>query len=91
MRYMNVLPIPFPLPPTPLDVDECRTGAHGCDAANRCINIEGSYTCGCTGGFRPASGGRACIGEQHMRMDSTAVSTASVGKGTIHRGRGCIG
>ena len=36
------------------DVDECATGAHGCE--QQCENSHGSYSCACDSGYRLETG-----------------------------------
>ena len=52
-----------------VDIDEC-AGGHTCGSAgNACVNLDGSYTCTCTAGFKadpkiPVAGGPStCIGK----------------------------
>ena len=43
------------------DIDECAVGIDSC--AHTCTNTVGSYTCSCRSGYRLASDGWTCIGE----------------------------
>ncbi|XP_078578168.1 uncharacterized protein LOC144863080 [Branchiostoma floridae x Branchiostoma japonicum] len=36
---------------TCIDIDECSTGAHDCDAQATCTNTEGSFNCTCNDGY----------------------------------------
>lgn len=41
-----------------LDINECTANTHNC--LGTCTNIQGSFTCGCSGGFQLAADGRSC-------------------------------
>ena len=44
-----------------LDINECEKSNGGCQ--HQCININGSYTCQCNGGFILNSNGKTCTGK----------------------------
>ena len=43
-----------------LDINECSTNAHNCDANAFCSNFEGSYNCTCSPGYSGNAAFRAC-------------------------------
>ncbi len=43
-----------------LDINECTEGTDSC--VQNCTNIEGSYLCNCSSGYRLGSDGYSCIG-----------------------------
>ena len=45
-----------------LDIDECATNSHSCDANAYCNNTIGSHNCTCNSGYTRASG-QTCSGE----------------------------
>ena len=46
-----------------LDINECSTNAHNCDANAFCSNSEGSYNCTCRPGY--SGNGRLCTGKSY--------------------------
>ena len=42
------------------DIDECSEGIDGC--SETCTNINGSFVCGCSNGFRLDNDGFTCNG-----------------------------
>ena len=34
-----------------LDDDECKDGTHNCDFSEKCVNVDGSFSCDCKVGF----------------------------------------
>ena len=49
-----------------LDVNECATYAHNCDANALCSNTEGSYNCTCSPGY--IGNGTSCTGKLSWSM-----------------------
>ena len=45
-----------------LDIDECLTKTHGCDANAVCHNTEGSFICKCKAGY--VRNGQNCVGKE---------------------------
>ena len=43
-----------------IDIEECSTNTHGCNAKAKCSNTQGSYTCACQAGY--SGDGRSCSG-----------------------------
>ena len=46
-----------------LDINECSTNAHNCDANAFCSNFAGSYNCTCSPGYN--GNGRSCTGKSY--------------------------
>ena len=46
-----------------LDINECSTNAHNCDANAFCSNSEGSYNCTCSPGYN--GNGTSCTGKSY--------------------------
>ncbi|XP_013384604.1 epidermal growth factor-like protein 7 [Lingula anatina] len=40
------------------DIDECKSGEHGC--SHKCVNTEGSFSCTCSDGFSLGADGKSC-------------------------------
>ena len=51
-----------------LDIDECSTNSHNCDAKAVCNNTEGGYNCSCKDGF--AGNGENCTGNYPLYSNS---------------------
>jgi len=45
------------------DINECLYLRHPCD--HKCINLEGSYKCGCKDGYYLDRNGKTCLGNQN--------------------------
>ena len=46
-----------------LDITECKDGLHNC--TQRCIELEGGYTCACNEGYELEDDRTSCIGLLH--------------------------
>ena len=44
-----------------IDINECSSSSHGCDANAVCNNVQGSYNCACKAGY--SGDGKNCTGE----------------------------
>lgn len=82
-----------------LDVDECASGAHGCDARAACLNTGGGYVCACPSGFETvvracvdidecASGTHACA-PTVICLNTEGGYECACGAGSVGDGTGC--
>lgn len=54
---------------TCVDIDECKDNPRICNGG-KCSNTLGSYSCHCTEGLLPGSGGASCLGKNTKTMIS---------------------
>lgn len=47
------------------DVDECNDNPRICNGG-KCSNVQGTYSCHCTGGLLPERDGKSCIGKLYL-------------------------
>lgn len=71
-----------PLPPPPLDIDECSLDESACHHGQDCMNTIGSYRCvmRCGRGFRRTADGLSCAGASSVLRPSVAVEAAGLKK-----------